>query len=248
MQFSTSLIALTALAVGQATAGTLNHRHFHTPGSAEASPAQVEKRALLSPSVTSFLQGAGFKLLGANSATPNGNAWLGNDGPYTNDFTNNSTDTIILFVWSKTESFVSASQPLITVPIAPGAVQTVSFASGASGGWAPVYPDTKLSPYGQVDQTWGEYTFADQWSTVDVSREVNMSGKPMKIVTPQCVSDMETCVFKCTGGANTCMTGYTLENCAAGSQPGAQVGTYAGAASGGRSGMGNSAKLTTYFM
>lgn len=73
-----------------------------------------------------------------------------------------------------------------------------------------------------------------------------MSGRGMRIETPKCVSDMETCVFVCDSG-ETCLTGYSLKNCAAGSQPGAQIGTYAGAASGGCSGMGDKAALKTYF-
>lgn len=39
MQFST-LLALAALAISQATAGTLNHRHFHTRKAAH-SPLEV---------------------------------------------------------------------------------------------------------------------------------------------------------------------------------------------------------------
>jgi hypothetical protein len=184
---------------------------------------------------------------GTNAATNNGGVWLGNDGPYTNDFTNNSTEPIILAIWGPAGSWVNAIKPLITVSIPAGAVQTVSFANGASGAWAPIYPDTTLTQYGQIGQTWGEYTFAGQWTTVDVSREVLMTGRAMRIETPKCVSDMTTCVFVCTGGVTTCLTGYELQNCAAGSQPGAQVGTYAGAASGGCSGMGDSAKLKTFF-
>ncbi|KAG9695757.1 hypothetical protein KCU95_g238, partial [Aureobasidium melanogenum] len=52
----------------------------------------------------------------------------------------------------------------------------------------------------------------------------------MSIEGAQCVSDMEQCVFTCDSG-DSCEFGYTLENCS--SQPGAQSGTYAGAASGG---------------
>lgn len=100
--------------------------------------------------------------------------------------------------------------------------------------------------WGQISETWGEGTFGEQWSTVDVSREVNMNGRPMKIVTPQCVSDMDTCVFKCSNGESSCMYGYSLVNCATGSQPGAGAGSYEGAASGGCTGMGSSAALKTY--
>jgi hypothetical protein len=184
---------------------------------------------------------------GTNAAANNGAVWLGNDGAYTNDFINNSTEDIIVAVWGPAGSWVNTIKPLVTVSLPAGSVQTVSFANGASGAWAAIYPDTTLTQYGQIGQTWGEYTFSGQWSTVDVSREVLMTGRGMRIETPQCISDMSTCVFVCDSGT-TCLTGYSLLNCAAGSQVGAQTGTYGGAASGGCSGMGNSAALKTYFL
>ncbi|KIW07410.1 uncharacterized protein PV09_02253 [Verruconis gallopava] len=247
MKFS-GILALASLAVGQAAAGLLNHRHFHMRREAHAAPAEVlEKRGVLSATGAALLSKIGFTATGTNSATNNGQAWLGADGPYVNNFINNSTEEIILVVWGPQGSWVNAVKPLIVASIPAGAVQTVSFANGASGAWAPIYPDTTMSPYGQIFQTWGEYTFNGQWSTFDVSREVNMNGKPMTISTSSCTSDFERCVFQCTGGATSCMTGYELYNCAAGSQPGAQSGTYAGAASGGCSGMGDTANITTTF-
>lgn len=99
---------------------------------------------------------------------------------------------------------------------------------------------------GQISDTWGEGTFVPKYSVVDVSREVNLNGRSMSIVGPTCTSDMNTCVFKCGGGAVTCLTGYELVNCATGSQEGANFGTYNGAPSGGCGGMGDSANLKTY--
>lgn len=248
MQFST-LLALAALAIGQVAAGTLNHRHFHMRREAHGAldVESIEKRDVLSASSLQQLTKIGA-LPGTNAASSSGGlVWLGNDGPYTNDFQNNSTEPIILAIWGPAGSWVGAIKPLITVSLPPGAVQTVSFASGASGAWSAIYPETTLTQYGQIGNTWGEYTFAGQWSTFDVSREVAMNGRAQKIVSPKCVSDMSTCVFVCTDGSNSCLTAYTLQNCAAGSQPGAQTGTYAGAASGGCSGLTDTGKLQTYF-
>ncbi|RDI84966.1 Nucleolar GTP-binding protein 2 [Venturia inaequalis] len=244
MQFTTAF-ALAALSIGQAAAGTLNHRHFHMRSAAHAPIAEVEERDILSTLASSLISTLGIQA-GTNAAANNGGVWLGKDGDYTNDFINNSTEDIVVAIWGPAGSWVNAIKPLITVAVPSKSTKTVSFANGASGAWAAIYPDTKLTQYGQIGQTWGEYTFAGQWSTVDVSREVLMTGRGMRIETPKCVSDMETCVFVCDSGT-TCLTGYTLKNCAAGSQPGAQIGTYAGAASGGCSGMGDKAALKTYF-
>lgn len=178
----------------------------------------------------------------------NGTAWLGNDGPYTNDFQNDSGEDIILIIWGLAGSWVNTIVPLITVPIVAGTKQMISFANGASGAWAPIYGDTSLSVYGQIEQTWGEYTFNGQWNTVDVSREVNMNGRPMQIITPKCTSDFTRCVFQCATGVSSCLTGYELFNCQSGSQLGAQYGIDShGAPSGGCSGMGTSAQIITIF-
>jgi len=192
----------------------------------------------------SKLTALGIGSLGQNSNTRTGNAWIGTDGDYTNEFTNSSPNPIYLVIWGPAGSWVNVNAPLITVGLSPGQSTTISFANGASGGWAGVYPDTKLVN-GQISNVWGEYTFNGLYSTVDVSREVNMNGNSMSIQTPNCLSDMNTCVFQCTGGATTCLTGYALVNCATGSQPGANYGTYAGAPSGGCGSIPAGAKLVT---
>ena len=185
----------------------------------------------------------GFSALGVNAVSNNGGVWIGMDGPYTNEFTNDSGEDLILVIWGPDASWVNAKQPLITASIAAGASTTISFASGAIGAWSAIYSDTVMSN-GQISNTWGEYTFSVE-GVVDVSREPNMSGHSMTIVGPQCTTDMNTCVFVCSSG-NVCMTDYELLNCSAGSQPGAQYGTYGGYASGGCGGLGSGAALKTY--
>jgi len=247
MKFTAGTFALAALAAGQASAATLNHRHFHTRRAAHAAPMEInEKRDVLSSAGASLLSAIGIPFTGQNSASNNGAAWLGNDGPYTNDFTNESGEDLVLAVWGPAGSWVNTIKPLITVSIPAGSVQTVSFANGASGAWAPIKANTQLV-MGQISETWGEYTFNGQWSTYDVSREVNMGGSAMSISTPGCTSSFSQCVFQCPGSQTSCMTGYELVNCAAGSQPGAQYGTFGGAPSGGCSGMGSTAHITTTF-
>lgn len=171
--------------------------------------------------------------------------WIGDSGKYTNEFINRSTQHLILVVWGPDASWVNVHQPLITISLPPGASDTISFASGTSGAWAAVYDDTGLVN-GQVFETWGEYTFGEQ-GCVDVSREVNMLGHNMTIKTGNCISDMDTCVFKCKDGAVTCWLEYELANCENGSQPGATYGIHDGAPSGGCGGMGATATIDTVF-
>jgi hypothetical protein len=178
-----------------------------------------------------------------NSYSNNGQAWLGQSGPYQNEFVNESGEDLILCVWGVAGSWINAVQPTITASIPAGQSLWVSFADGASGAWSAVYSDTKMVN-GQLSETWGEFTFG-QWGVVDVSREVNLNGHGMSIVGPSCTSDMDTCVFKCANGVVTCMFDYVLQNCENGSQPGANYGTFAGAPSGGCGGMGSSATLKT---
>jgi len=167
--------------------------------------------------------------------------WIGDNGPYVSEFINNSGEDIEVVVWGAASSWVNVAAPLIAHPLANGSSFNVSFASGSSGAWAAVYEDTKMLN-GQISNTWGEYTFNGQFSTFDVSRLPNMNGRDMTITGTECKSNMDTCVFTCDAG-ETCMTGYNLLNC---DGPGAQSGSYAGAASGGCL-VGTNTFITTTF-
>ena len=172
-------------------------------------------------------------------------AWIGDDGSYTNNFTNNAGQDLILVIWGPDGSWVNVAAPLITLSMAPGASEIISFASGTSGAWSAVYADTEMV-MGQVSNTWGEFTFSPT-GVVDVSREVNMLGHGMSVVGPTCTTDMDTCVFVCASG-DVCMTDYLLQNCDNGSQEGATYGLYGGFPSGGCGWNGaSSAALQTQF-
>jgi hypothetical protein len=155
---------------------------------------------------------------GINSNTNNNNIWLGTDGFFQTTFTNNNVEDIILVVWAgDSASFVQAKPPFITYPLVAGASVTLSIADGVAGGaFSAVYPETVINDWGQIDNTWGEFSTNGADSTIDISREVNMVGSAMKIEahTTQCVADMNTCVFECIEG-NTCGAAgsYKLINC-----------------------------------
>lgn len=258
MHFSNAVV-LTALAAGSASASQLGKAHNHAARHVEIMKAHHEHRrhdrrdvagalTTLSASATSLLNKLGALPAAAN---PGANAPYAVDSTagtpscaFSNEFINQSEDDVILTIWGPAGSWVNAVAPQVTHEIPSNGTQTFCFPNGWSGAWAPIYPNTTMVN-GQISDTWGEGTFAPPYSVVDVSREVNMQGRPMAIHGPSCISDMDTCVFKCDSG-NVCLTGYSLVNCATGSQPGANFGTYEGAASGGCGGMGQSAHLTTY--
>lgn len=226
---------------------TLIIRRKYTNNHSKTRMASKRDTSLLSASDGSMLTAAGFTALGLNPTSKSATVpWVGSDGIWTNEFINQSGNDVIVVCWGAMGSWVNAVQPQITISIPAGGSKTVSFPDGWSGAWAPFHPGQSQLVNGQISDTWGEATFAAPYSVVDVSREVNHGGKSMQIVGPQCTSDMNTCVFQCQGGLNTCTTGYELVNCATGSQPGANFGTYNGAASGGCGGMGNGANLKTY--
>jgi hypothetical protein len=215
--------------------------------SSAAPPAASPASDVLVANDASSLLSLGFSALGLNSHDSSAGVWIGDDGPYTNQFINSAGEDLVLVIWGAVASWVNANTPLITLSLPVGSTVTISFADGQSGAWAPLFADTQLVN-GQVCQTWGEYTF-DPEGVVDVSREVNMNGRGMSIVGPSCTTDMTTCVFECADPSVTsCETGYELLNCTPGSQPGAQYGTYGGAASGGCGWLGaSSVQLTTTF-
>jgi len=213
---------------------------------ARSSAAQIEKRSPhLSDQHRQQLSQMGVAGYGINDCTNNGNVWLGKDGSTTNTFYNHAGEDIILIIWSGEGSWVNVHNPDVAVSMKKGHHHTVSFADGISGGWAAIYKDTVLEN-GLVKQTWGEYTMGE-WGTIDVSREVWMKGRNMRIHTPNCVSDMDKCVFVCPDGQDTCWQQYELHNCDNGSQGGATYGTYGGMPSGGCGNFGSSPHLRTIF-
>lgn len=257
MRFSTEALLLGTLAVGQAAAATMYAgNHNHAKRHSDMMRAHNEARSLdrrdenalntISAADSSKLLSIGLKSIGLNPTKQGNVPWIGNDGQFTNEYINESDEDLILVLWGPAGSWVNAIQPQLTISIPNNSSKTVSFPVGWSGAWAPVYDGTKLVN-GQIYETWGEGTFAPPYSVVDVSREVNMAGNSMRIISPKCTSDMDTCVFKCDAAVDQCLTGYSLINCMTGSQEGAYYGFHEGAASGGCGGMGDSANLKTYF-
>ncbi len=112
----------------------------------------------------------------------------------------------------------------------------MSAANRISGGWSALYDHkTVLNNFGQVWNTWGEFTTGD-YGVVDISREVHMGGNIMDaIIQPTgCVSDFSRCVFVCkTGDSCGVRDTYDLLNCENGSQNGAGTGISDGQPSGG---------------
>jgi len=269
MRYLYSTLVLAAAAITQVVAGPVQHAHsmMHIKKSALNVEYAMKERSIgnstsmsadsadACPTITggtyltatdaARLTSLCFIAKGVNSATNNGEVWYGTYVAYTSEFINNSGQALILVIWGPSGSWVNAVQPYITYSLAAGSQVSISFASGQSGAWSAIYSDTTLVN-GQVSNTWGEYTMS-LYGVVDVSREVNMSGHTMSIVGPECTTDMSTCVFVCSNGANVCGDSgtYALDNCATGSQSGASYGTYDGNPSGGCGGMGNGASFVT---
>ncbi|MCJ1329901.1 hypothetical protein MMC10_006582 [Thelotrema lepadinum] len=162
--------------------------------------------------------------LGILPATPNGFVFSGTGGPYVNSLTNQSPSTILVVFWSVDNSFVANGNqpaPLAEITLSPGQTQSVSYSSGFAGAYAAIYPDTTATIANQIGNSWVEITTGES-GVFDVSREVDMNGHPVSVSTNGCTSDLNTCVFECINGAQSCSRPgtYTLVNCAPGSQPG----------------------------
>ncbi|TGO47314.1 hypothetical protein BOTNAR_0532g00070 [Botryotinia narcissicola] len=195
----------------------------------------------------------GMAGMGTNAKAANGAVWIGSQGPNTFVFKNSAAALVTVIIWTQAagdyqSSFMNARKPQVSYSLGAGQSVTVSMANGVSGGWAGLYNQkTTLSQYGQVFNTWGEFT-TGAYATVDVSREVNMGGNAMTIQVGSCTSSMSKCVFTCKSG-NTCGNAgtYSLINCAAGSQTGATYGFASGQPSGGCHGFNNGGKVSFTF-
>jgi hypothetical protein len=163
--------------------------------------------------------------IGVLPAAAAGGCSLGANGPWIFDFHNNAGSNVDLAVWGA-NSWLNKFNPAILVTLEPGGMTTVSFANGFSGAFAGIFPDTDMR-MGQINNTWGELT-TGSGGVVDVSREVNMDGHGLKIVSPTgCVSDTagNTCAFICyPADGNSCWQNYQLiqssnPNCIKGYDP-----------------------------
>lgn len=201
---TTSITATTPSTISSTTSASKAASSTPITGSSGSTSTQ------LTSGDSSRLSSLGVSGPGVNAADSSGGVWLGDDGPYTSEFTNAAGEDLILVVWGPGASWVNAHTPLITVSLPQHAKTTVSFASGSVGAWSAIYGDTQLVN-GQVSNTWAEYTMSET-GVVDVSREVKMDGHTMSVVGPSCTTDMDRCVFVCSSG-NVCMTGYVLQAC-----------------------------------
>lgn len=155
--------------------------------------------------------------IGMNSQTNNGKIWIGKDSKYTIEFINNKKEDAVLYCWASNGyngMIVTKFQPEVSVAVKSGKSVTLSWAADVPSACAPVFSGTSTSIFGGIDNTWLEMNFG-QWGTFDVSRNVNMKGDNISAKGSKCTSDMETCVFVCKNGLDTCEKGsdYTLKNC-----------------------------------
>lgn len=137
--------------------------------------------------------------------------WIGDDGPNTFLFVNEAGVPVTIIMWYMAPndgqaSFMNVKAPKITYSLPwSGDAVVVSLANGVAGGWSAIYDrSTMLSEYGQIDNTFGEFS-TGAYATLDVSRLVNMSGNSMTVVVQdQCVANMTRCVYSCFDGTQSC--------------------------------------------
>lgn len=206
----------------------------HTPMALQAAFDCNNPVQGLSRDDCNYLRDIGFAGYGKNP-TGNDNMWIGDNGPNVFTFTNKANADVTLIVWTSADfpddmkyasSFVSAHPPKITYSIPRGGQVKLSIRNGISGAYSAVYRgQTKISQWGQVGNTWGEFTTGD-WATINISREVNMNGNNFVAkVNTGCVADMNRCSFVCKWGATTCGEAGTYELIGCAGQPNSAVGT-----------------------
>ena len=126
---------------------------------------------------------------GINDGSDNGLIWIGNDGPNVFSLGNIASLPINVIIWYQDDSpinydasFMNVEQPYISHSLAIGDIVEISITNGVSRGFTAIQQgSTTLSEYGQIYQTWGEFTSED-YATVDISREVDMDGDNLDIL------------------------------------------------------------------
>ncbi|KAH8895860.1 hypothetical protein GQ53DRAFT_792374 [Thozetella sp. PMI_491] len=208
----------------------------------------------LSASDCAYMSQIGMAGQGDNVVSNNNYIWIGSSGPNTITFFNKANPAvgIILILWDAPAgdyqaSFMNVRRPKISYSIPYGGSLTVSIANGVSGAWTALYDHkTILSQYGQIWNTWAEFT-TGAYATVDISREIHMAGNNMNAqVSTGCLADLTHCAYTCKNGVDTCGTSgsYDLIGCT-GVNTG--VGSYNGNPSGGCYGWSNGGHIDASF-
>ncbi|KAG9187572.1 hypothetical protein G6011_05443 [Alternaria panax] len=155
---------------------------------------------------------------GLNKKSSWNGIWIGDDGKWKAEFINDrSNEDMLLSCW-QAKGFsgmsLNVNSPDVLVKVPAGKSVSLSFQEKMPSACAPLYPSTALAQFGGVNNTWWEVTFGKD-GAFDVSRNINMNGDSISSKGSKCVSDMETCVFKCKNGMDTCEKGtdYDLYNC-----------------------------------
>ncbi|KAH8912734.1 hypothetical protein BR93DRAFT_906072 [Coniochaeta sp. PMI_546] len=207
----------------------------------------------LSASDCNYMSQIGMAGQGLNARSNNGHIWVGSDGPNTFTFYNRASPAVgvILVLWDNPpndyqSSFMNVRTPKVSWSIPAGGSVTVSIANGVSGAWSALYAHkTILSQYGQIYNTWGEFTTGNS-ATVDISREIHMAGNSIDAkVSTGCTANMNTCASVCKSG-DTCGTSgsYDLIGCTG---KNAAYGLYNGNPSGGCQGWSNGGHIDASF-
>lgn len=200
--------------------------------------------------VASIANKMGAKV-GTNSKTNNGGIWIGSDSAWGMEVTNTGSQQAVFFCW-KANGFsgmsINVNVPDISVGLQPNQKVDLSFAPNVPAACAVANSNSKLAMFGGVDDTWAEVTFGE-WGAFDVSRNVNMKGSTISMVGSKCTSDMNTCVFKCKNGSDTCEKGtdYDLFNCDASNGGGGGYDTKMAGTGGGCSMGSSSEKIKVSF-
>ena len=193
---------------------------------------------------------------GINDHSDNGLIWIGDDGPNVFTFGNGADVSTNIVVWYQDDdpinyaaSFMSAEQPYITYSLAPNEEVVISMANGVSGAISPVLQgQTVLSEYGQIYNTWVEFTTGD-YATMDVSREVNMDGVFMAALISSSEGggyiDNTLCAYVCYSGVTCGDAGtYELLNCDPAAGSNAEGAYIDGEWTGGMQGWSNGGDIT----
>ncbi|KAL8314611.1 hypothetical protein RB597_007118 [Gaeumannomyces tritici] len=149
----------------------------------------------LTASDCKYMSKMGMKGQGVNARkNPGSGIWVGEDGHNTFVFENESKGKVTVIIWNKGTlpdgkpdyegHCMNVRVPQVSWSLAKGEKVTVSLSKEkVSGGFAAIYEgSTKINGFGQIDQTWGEFTTGD-YATVDVSRLIRMDGEPMSMRT-----------------------------------------------------------------
>jgi len=232
---ATSVAASSSTSAAAAVKVVAKASSSSSKSAAATSSSASSKTSSASQSSSTASSGTLSSMLSANKITEIDNPsydgcpiGIGSGGAFEFEITNDASEDIVIVLWSSNgqegdwdAQSVQVNAPNLTFALGCGETESISFnpsafVGGSISGAFSVLSSKSAMVNAYISNTWGEFTVTESniFSTLDVSRILNLNGNGMSIQlyeskggSKTCLSDMTTCVYLAEDSISGCVAG-----------------------------------------